>query len=181
MIYAKEIKGKYLKLRSVEIEDSGFILSLRINSELNAYLNKVDNDIEKQRKWILEQHQREGDYYFLMMDHADKPLGTISLYKIIDGQGEFGRWVSIGNSVQNVESVILIHDFGFYEIGLNRIYSKTVSDNRRVNKFHNRFGAKDIKIINDTASGFVLQEKEIFRESYPGIRARNLELIDKLK
>ena len=125
MIYNKIIKGKFIKLRSVQENDTEFILSLRLDPKLNEYLNKVENDIAKQRQWILNQQNRKGDYYFLITDKDNNPIGTISLYNIENKKGEFGRWVLKGNSLQSIESVLLLHEYGFHNLNLDIMMVKS--------------------------------------------------------
>lgn len=177
MIYDNVLKGKFVNLRSVLTSDSEFILKLRLDENLNKYINKVDNDLEKQILWIKNQQKAENDYYFLIESIEGNPLGTISLYNIQNSEGEFGRWVSIGNSVQNLESVIILHDFGFYELGLDLIYSETVRENKKVLNFHKRFGAT---ILNDFTeyNNFILQKAIIKKDEYKNIRKKNIELIN---
>lgn len=179
MIYDNVLKGKFVNLRSVLTGDAEFILKLRLDENLNKYLNKVDNDLEKQILWIKNQQKADNDYYFLIESTKGNPLGTISLYNIQNREGQFGRWVSIGNSVQNVESAVILYDFGFYELGLDLIYSETVRENKKVLNFHKRFGAT---ILNDFTeyNNFVSQKViiKIKKDEYKIIRKKNIELIN---
>ncbi|GEM_PF-829093 len=177
VIYNDKVEGKFVNLRSVLESDTEFILKLRLDDTLNKYLNKVENDIEKQKSWIKEQQKRENDFYFMIERKCGTPIGTISLYNIIKGEGEFGRWVSIGSPVENVESVLLLHDFGFYKINLELIYSETVRENIKVLNFHKRFGAEVLNEFREYNT-FIVQRAIIKKENYEIIRKNNLKIID---
>lgn len=178
MIYNKIIKGKFINLRSVQEDDAEFILSLRLDPKLNKYLNKVESNVAKQKQWILNQQSRRGDYYFLITDKDNIPIGTISLYNIENKQGEFGRWILKGNSLQSIESVLLLHEFGFNNLGLDIIYSNTVDENKKVINFHKNFGATitDEKNIHPVG-GFVLQKAFVKKVDFVKIKKKNNNIL----
>lgn len=181
MILEKEIIGKYSKLRSVEIDDAEFILSLRLDDKLNRYINKVDNDINRQKEWIKLQQKRKGDYYFIISDLNNHPLGTISLYNIKDENAEFGRWVSKGNMIVNIESAILIYEFAFENLKLDLVYTNTMAENKQVVNFHKRFGAKvDNEFYFDKETGFTFSRGYINSQLFVEIKRSNYEKIGKL-
>lgn len=181
MLYKKKITGITVELEIVSEEYASYILSLRLDNYISEFLNKVDNDVSKQTNWITEQKKREGDYYFLIKDLTGTPKGTISLYNIHGNSGEFGRWICTGSSLQSLESVILLHDFGFKILKLNKIYSRTLEKNLKVLNFHKRFGAK---LIENKTNVFKDDQKLIIYEtdnkSYEKIRSINFELIKRL-
>lgn len=178
MILKNEIIGKYSKLRSVKTEDAEFILSLRLNNSLNKHINKVDNDIKKQEEWISLQQQREGDYYFLILDLDNQPFGTISLYNIKENSAEFGRWVSKGNMILNIESVLLIHKFAFEYCDLDFVYTNTMAENKKVINFHKRFGATiEDNHIFDKETGFTFSRGFIKHKEFKNIEKINYKKI----
>ena len=179
LIYDSTVNGTFIYLRSVLEKDAEFILRLRLDERLNKYLSKVNNNLEKERAWIREHKALDNDFYFLIVRKDDEPLGTISLYNIKGSEGEFGRWVSVGNAAENLESVLLLHDFGFYTLDLDLIYSKTVKENVRVLNFHRRFGAEILDEFREY-NGFVVQKAVIRRENYPDIRLKNQKILDSL-
>lgn len=173
------IKGKFINLRPVEISDAEFILRLRLDENLSKFVNKVSSDVELQKKWIANQISRENDYYFIIEDKFSIMLGTISLYNIDCTSGEFGRWISIGSAIQNIESVILLHNFGFYDLNLELIHSNTVVENLRVISFHKSFGATLTDIITiQPGSGLKLRRAEVHKNNYEEISKKNYKLIN---
>jgi RimJ/RimL family protein N-acetyltransferase len=180
MIYKEIIKGKFVYLVAAQVEDTEFILSLRNNPALNKYISKTENNIEKQRQWIAKQQERKGDYYFIIKDKDNSKIGTISIYNIENKEGEFGRWLLNGNSIHALESALLIHEFGFYVLDLDIIYSYTVIENKKVINFHKRFGAS---LSNETKEhpieGFLMQKAFIKKDDFFEIKNKNYKLIEK--
>ncbi len=74
-----------------------------------------------------------------------------------------------------MESVLLLHDFGFYTLDL--IYSETVKENVKVLNFHRRFGAEILNEFREY-NGFVVQKAVIRRENYPDIKLKNQKILD---
>lgn len=181
MIYEKLIEGIFVSLRSVEESDAEIILKWRTDENISKYLHKVDNDIEKQKNWIREQRIREGDYYFMIIDKENNPVGTISLYNIDyeKKEGVFGRWICL-SPIFAIESAILIYEFGFECLSLNRIISKTVSNNIPVINFHKRFGASYVK-DKIKEGDFYLTEYEILKDNYSLIKEKNYNILNNFK
>lgn len=148
MTTEKIYKGKYIYLRSVTTSDADFILDIRTDNNKNSFLHATPNDIELQKNWIIKQMDTPDDYYFAMVRCSDdKVVGVISLYDIdrIASEAELGRWVSYGNSLENLESVILLHKFAFEEINVNTVNTFTMTKNTSVCSFWKRFGGTAIE------------------------------------
>ncbi len=143
MVYDKLIKGKYVYLKSVSENDAEFTAKIRSDPELTKRIHKVDTTIEGQKKFINFQRNKDNDYYFIIRSIDDIPIGTIALYNIEHESGELGRWVSYGNAIQNLETVILIHDIAFQELHLQSVFTCTNITNNRVISFWDRFGSDD--------------------------------------
>ena len=173
-----KLSGKYIYLRSVAIEDAEFICDIRGNAELCKYVHAVAPDVEKQRKWIAEQIDRAGDYYFVMCTHDGTRIGLASIYGIDAEErcAEFGRWVSVGNAIQNVESVILSFDFAFENLGLDYVYMRTMMDNVKVRNFWNSFGAESLGEVHEM--GLRLDKEIVTSKAYYGkLRDRGRRLL----
>lgn len=178
-VHDKIIEGKLLYFRPVSLEDAEYILQLRLDPAINQFLNKVDNSLEKQKAWISQQVERDNDYYFVIEDRQNEPVGLISLYGINRGAGEFGRWICTGSALHSLESAILIHKFGFESLGLESIYTNTVVENKKVVTFHKRFGAHMAgKANHDEASGFNLLRGEILAQDFQNVFERNMDKLD---
>lgn len=174
------LKGMFVGLRSVTENDAEFILKIRTDEKLAKFLNKTSPDIEMQKTWIRGQIARDGDYYFIIEDlKSGNPLGCISIYDIVEKSGEFGRWISIGNSLQNIESCILLYDFAF-EKGLDFVDSFTDMKNSNIVNFHKSFGAVFVKELasgeyKNNSSNFA--QYRMTKEHYQEVRESKITLL----
>lgn len=181
MVYENPLLGKTISLSPVNLCDAEFILSLRMDPHFSKYLHPIDGKLESQKEWIKAQRLRVNDYYFLIRNISNSPVGTISLYNICGDQGEFGRWISPFNPLYALESVLIIHDFGFNTLGLNSIYSATNTLNRSAINLNSSFGAMYTGELTYSKYGDIILEKAIVNSvDYPAIRLRVSELIEKL-
>jgi len=88
-------------LRTVELVDAAFILSLRTNPELNQYISNTLPDISSQINWIQKYKLKEKsglEYYFVAQDQHGNKFGTIRLYNFDKTSFELGSWLFIKNS-----------------------------------------------------------------------------------
>lgn len=79
---------KHIKLRLANVEDSDFILNLRLDPELNRHVSEVENDVEKQKQWMLSYKERErnrSEFYFIIESIQGTPYGAVRLYDFKDG------------------------------------------------------------------------------------------------
>lgn len=143
MVRTDEMAGKYVTLKSATLEDALFTSKLRADEQLIKFVHKVDCTLEGQMKYIQSQREKPDDFYFIIRSLRGESLGTIALYHINDGSGELGRWLSYGNAAENLESVMLLHDMAYEELGLDMIYTCTDNDNERVKNFWKHFGGDE--------------------------------------
>jgi RimJ/RimL family protein N-acetyltransferase len=162
------IQGCNIDLKKVDLTDAEFIYNLRSDSDMNRYIHAMPEgySISSQKEWIMKQLQDEYDYYFIIKNKNGNALGTISIYNIDTEEktAELGRWISYGNPIQNTESAIMIHDFGFEVLGLETIYTCTMNTNDKVKSFWKRFGAVSGEAIN--YDGYVCERREVAKERY---------------
>ena len=146
MIWNEVIKGKYIDLRAVTVDDAKFIIDLRNDELKNQYIHTTSDDVDLQKEWIRRQICREGDYYFVICGKDGSNIGLASVYNLDleKREAEFGRWISWGNALQNSESVILAFDFAFKQLGVDSIYVRVMKENRKVINFWKHFGGKHI-------------------------------------
>lgn len=158
------LKGKSILLRSVNVNDAKFILQLRLDDKKNKFLNKVNNSLTEQEKWIKNQRNRKNDYYFIIEQLDGQRVGTIGLYDIDFEKGTFnwGRWIIIDNALPTtiIESSYLIYNFGFLILNLSRAMSDVRLGNFKVINFHISYGAKIYKI--DSKNAYYIFDKEQF-------------------
>ncbi len=137
------ILGKNIDLRPVEIEDAEFILSLRLDPELNQYLSLVENDLDKQKEWIKNHRLYSRDFYFIIQNKMQKPVGTIRVYDIQEDVFCWGSWIVVpeARKYASFESVFLLYRFVFFGLGLDKTNFDVRKKNEKAVNFYQRFGA----------------------------------------
>jgi RimJ/RimL family protein N-acetyltransferase len=146
MKHAYSISGYHVRLRPVTLEDPEFIVRLRTSPFVIGTVGDSRPDPEQQRQWLRAYEQRAGDYYFIVETESGTPVGTIGLYDVHDGVGEWGRWIILPGIPAALPSVILIHRFAFDVMKLRELRGCVVESNQRVISFHRRFGARQTHV-----------------------------------
>ena len=141
------IEGKHLKFRLVQVSDANLIFGLRMNTELNKYLSKIDVDVGKQIDWIMEYKHREEEgieYYYILEDKEFGDLGTVRIYDFVNKSFCWGSWIIKRErpTYAAVESALLVYENAFYDLGFDKSHFHVMKKNKRVIEFHRRFGAK---------------------------------------
>ncbi len=142
---AKLIKeGLHTAIIEVTLEDAESIIALRNNPEINKFLSSSKAiSVSEQKEWIASNQKQGNNAYFKIIDtHNGNFCGTISIYNIINNSGEFGRYICTQN-LQAIESELLLIRLCFEELGLKKIFCKTVIENSRVWMQHYKFGFED--------------------------------------
>lgn len=143
MLHDLGAAGPAFRLRPVSDADAGFITALRADSVRSRFLHPVSPDVAAQIAWHERYATRPGDYYFIVeRAETNDAEGTIGLYDVDEAAGaaEWGRWVLREGSLAAVESAALIYDIAFAQLGLERVYCRTVAANQAVVSFHRSFG-----------------------------------------
>lgn len=173
----------HVALRPVTYADAGFILSLRCDPRLNSYINETEPDLAAQQDWLKRYEQRPGDYYFIITERG-RPRGTIAIYDADQDAAEWGRWIVTPGSLAAVGSVMLAFQVAFERLDLQRLYSRTVAENKSVISFHDSMGARRrcVRPGYATIRGRRLDsiEHEIDRPLWEAIRPRLQALVQRL-
>ncbi|RRK34682.1 N-acetyltransferase [Schaedlerella arabinosiphila] len=140
MVYDDVLKGRYVDLRAVSVEDAEFTLKIRQNPKNTRGIPKLNNTIEEQQEWIRNQRKKEGDYFFLVVSKSGEKLGTTSIYNIEGDVGEGGRLILNGDAFQIFEASLLLNRFAFDNLGLNKIVGFTFASNKRAIRFNRKMG-----------------------------------------
>lgn len=149
MIYKGEIVGKYVKLRSIEEKDAKFSLDIRQDKKHTRFLHNVDNDINKQIKWIQKQQNRENDYFFIVETTDGKLIGTVGIYDIKNNKGHYGRILSIGDPFQTFEANMLVVEWAYEYLGLDELYGDVQIENKPSKRLCTTLGFKFGKTVYD--------------------------------
>ena len=138
------LHGKNVDLRPIAIVDTQFVLSLRLNSELSQYLNPVENDLKKQQAWIQNCLSDPMQWYFIIQNKKQEPIGTIRIYNVRDNTFCWGSWIVIpeARSYASLESIVLLYQYAFFELNFDVTFFDVRKKNQKALEFYSRFGAK---------------------------------------
>ena len=144
MKHRYSLDGYAYRLRPVKMTDAKFIVETRLEDlERNQFIHRISPDVSEQEKWLEAYFERENDYYFIVENRVTgNAEGLISIYDVMDGKAEWGRWVLKKGSLASAESVYLLYRIAFEQIGLNELYCRTIADNVSVVSFHTSIGEK---------------------------------------
>jgi RimJ/RimL family protein N-acetyltransferase len=142
----KRLAGKHVNLRLVEIDDAEFIVDLRNNERSRKFLSETSTSVEAQRRWISAYKLREarGEEFYYVIELPDgRPVGLIRIYDLTPESFSGGSWIIEAGHPHHiaVETVVLLYDFCFDQLGYQQVLLQVVKENRSVIKFHQRFGA----------------------------------------
>lgn len=144
------LAGLAFRLRPIADADAPLVLELRGNAMRNRHIHAISQIIEDQLAWFARYYERPGDYYFVV-ERLDTgiPEGVISIYDIDSKAacGEWGRWIVKPGSLAAAESAWLIYRCAFEQLGLGRVYCRTVADNQPVVSFHDSCGITDRRLL----------------------------------
>lgn len=143
------LTGKNVVLRTVEVADAAFILSLRLNKELNQYLSRVENNLQNQKDWIIEYKRREKnqeEYYFIIEDQKGTKFGTVRIYAIQTNECTWGSFILQPDKPSNFsyQSARLSFDFAFNTLGMNKIHLEVNKRNDRAIRIYTKLGFEQI-------------------------------------
>jgi RimJ/RimL family protein N-acetyltransferase len=179
------VEGLSFRLRPITDADAPLVLELRSDAKRNRYLHPIPPHLDDQLAWFARYYERPGDYYFVV-ERLDSGAaeGVISLYDV-DPQaksGEWGRWILKPGSLAAVESAWLIYRCAFEQLGLQRVFSRTVAENVSVVSFHDSCGitAKRLLPGHFKLGGKVVDavEHEVTRETWIAINPRLQKLAE---
>ncbi len=111
MVYEKDIKGKFVTLRSITLEDAEFSYNIRKDPRFVNIMGQSASTLEEQKKFIEWQMNQPGDYYFVVVNSAGERIGLIGAYNIIGDACETGREIIDGSPYETMEAEILLCDF----------------------------------------------------------------------
>lgn len=140
MTYDKPIKGRFVTLRSVDLDDASFTLSVRKDPSLTAFLPKLNITIEQQKEWIAKQRDKPGDYFFVILNNDNQRIGTSGIYDITDNSAETGRLTSLGNPLESLEAQYLSFIFAFDVLNLKSTRCYVYKENTKAIHLSEFFG-----------------------------------------
>ncbi|WP_010224129.1 GNAT family N-acetyltransferase [Pseudomonas donghuensis] len=170
------LQAKTVRMRLVEEQDAEFILSLRLDTELNRYLSSVQPSVKDQVEWIKKYKADEQNglqYYFIIERLDGVRCGTVRVYDILDDSFCWGSWILNKEKTRfaALESAFLVYQFGFQNLGFEKSHFEVVKGNDRVVSFHKKMGA--VQVSEDDTNYY-------FEISRSVVEAKKLSLGDKV-
>jgi RimJ/RimL family protein N-acetyltransferase len=130
------LTGSYVTLTKLSKEDSKFCVELR-NSDRAKFLNPGADSISTQDLWLANRPSNELNY--VIRDENEVRIGLISLIDIDFNnlRAEPARFITEEvktkkNSKYVFESLLLIYNLAFRELGLQKIYGVIAKSNNRM-------------------------------------------------
>lgn len=170
------ISGKNIDLRKVAASDAEFILSLRVDPLLNKNLSFVENDLDKQRKWICDNEENSLEWYFIIQNKNSQPVGTVRIYDVKEDSFCWGSWIVKPEAriYASFESAVLLYNYAFFTLGFTQSHFDVRKENKSVINFHLKMGAKIIK--EDELNFYFIFKKELYQEMMESY----LELVNRI-
>lgn len=167
------IEGKSINLRSIDVADAAFVLSLRLDQEKSKFINPVDNDLQKQVDYIKACQQQPNHWYFIIESKSGESLGTVRIYDIQSDSFCWGSWIVKNGApaATAMESALLIYELGYGPLAFTKSHFDVKKGNLRVCAFHERMGA--VKVAEDASQYFYHHN----RETYLAIRPKYLKYL----
>lgn len=158
------ISGKNIDLRKVAASDAEFILSLRVDPLLNKNLSFVENDLDKQRKWICDNEENSLEWYFIIQNKNSQPVGTVRIYDVKEDSFCWGSWIVKPEAriYASFESAVLLYNYAFFTLGFTQSHFDVRKENKSVINFHLKMGAKIIK--EDELNFYFIFKKESYQK-----------------
>ena len=178
----RELTGQKVYLKSADIEDTAYTYQVRQDVNRTKYMHAVTGGIESQKKWLENQIADKDSYFFVVRTKEGKPIGTYGLYDL-DFQkktGEIGRAILNGTPVENLEAIYLVHEFAYFDLELDKLYTECFEDNTAAVGVNTQVGG--VEIGRNHMDGFGNLENihfEITRENYLCKRAHIKSLVDR--
>lgn len=169
------VEGKNINFRMVEENDAEFILSLRTDPALNKNISAVENDVVKQRNWI-RSRKNSQEWYFIIENKVNKPVGTIRIYDVIEDSFCWGSWIILPEErmSSSFESAVLLYEYAFFTLGFSQSHFDVRKNNKSVINFHLKMGSV---ITKEDHENFHFTFK---KEDYISRRKDHFALIDKI-
>lgn len=156
----RRVNGKTVSFRNATVDDSEYILSLRLDPKRNAYLSPAPADLETQRRYMRQ--PREGFYFII--EAAERAIGTVRLY---DAQGtsfSWGSWILRDHPKSAaLESALLVYRLGL-ACGFTAAHFEVRRANESVWQFHERMGA--VRIAETERDVFYTLSKQAMLDAF---------------
>ena len=178
MLYEAELKGEFVTLRSITIDDAEFSYKLRKDPRFVSIMGQAAATVEDQKKFIEWQIKQPGDYYFVVLNKNRDRIGLIGVYSIVDSKGETGREIIDGAPYETMEAEILLCDFCINELHLKTKVGVIYKNNKKQIELQKKLGLEPVEEI--VRSGIPAYKYEVDFVTLQKNYSRARKMIEKL-
>jgi RimJ/RimL family protein N-acetyltransferase len=146
------------RFRHATMEDSEFLLGLRLDPSRNQNISATSGELKSQILWMESYLKRyiQGCEAYFIIEVDGQPEGTLRLYDYLSDQDSFcwGSWIIRPGApaLTAYQSAILVYDLAFGSLKFTRAHFDVRQANISVWKFHEKMGAKVVR--EDTQDRF---------------------------
>jgi RimJ/RimL family protein N-acetyltransferase len=156
--FLSERNSDETRFRHATVEDSEFLLGLRLDPLRNQNISATSGELKSQILWMesyLKRYNQGCEAYFII-EVDGQPQGTLRLYDYLSDQDSFcwGSWIIRPGApaLTAYQSAILVYDLAFGSLKFTRAHFDVRQANISVWKFHEKMGAKLVR--EDTQDRF---------------------------
>lgn len=181
MIIEESIVGTQVILRTAGLEDAEFTYNIRQDKLRTKYIHTLHGGIEQQKKWIYDQMKSEDAFFFVLCNLNNEPFGTFAIYEIDKERriATLGRALLNGNPIQNLEALLLVHDFAFMHLELDCLYNEIYEENTVAMGTNKRVGGVALRTEYNEEFGMNNVFFEISKVNYMRERDKIVNLVNR--
>ncbi len=144
-------------------------------------MHALSGGIEAQKSWLRSQIETTDSFFLIACDLAGNPLGTYAIYEIDQEKrtGEIGRALLLGNPLQNLEIIYLVHEFAFFNLGLEVIYTDVFEGNTAAIGVNRQVGGIEIERTHNAEFDMENIRFRISKGNYLEKREKIKQLVDR--
>lgn len=147
MIHPEPIKGHFVTLRSITLDDAEFSYNLRKDPRFISIMGQAAATLEDQKKFIERQMKEPGDYYFVVFNNDGERIGLIGVYSIEGSVGETGREIIDGAPYETMDAEILLCDFCINVLHLKTKVGVIYKSNKKQIELQKKLGLEPVAEI----------------------------------
>lgn len=151
IVQPEMLRGKYVNLREVTIEDAAFILSLRTDEKKARFIHKTDNNLQKQIDYLKHYFTLDNEWYFIIENKQHIPLGTIRIYNAKRKEFTGGSWIMNESATpqESFEGDLLLKRYAFEVLCFEKSYFNVYKNHTKVIRYHKMCGSEIVSQTNE--------------------------------
>jgi RimJ/RimL family protein N-acetyltransferase len=142
-----------LSFRKVTPDDDSLLLDWRRRPHVAAnMLSEVDNDIKKQRAWLIRTNTREDyTHRILQLDGRDIGYCSITVTDPKNGIGEIGIYIGESDVPREltIANYIYMLNHAFYTLKLHKLVNHVIGSNSRVLAMQKFNGYRHVGVLKE--------------------------------